>query len=178
MPDLETARLAFRKFTPDDLNDLAAIRADPDVMKYIGSGRPESLVEVESKLNKVIAHWEQHGFGHYALVEKTNGKLIGWCGFGHLEDPRDVEIGYGLAKPYWGRGLASEAAAVTLKYGFEQLGLPRIVAITWPGNIASQRVLAKLGMRYVKNARFYNIDMAYYVISGEEYQERTQPLGA
>jgi RimJ/RimL family protein N-acetyltransferase len=169
MPDLETSRLLFRKFTPDDLHDLAAIRADPDVMKYIGSGTPESVAEVESRLNKVFAHWAQHGFGQYALIEKTNGNLIGWCGFGHLEDPKDVEIAYGLAKPSWGNGLASEAASTILKYGFEKVGLVRIVAITRPDNLASERVLAKLGMKYVKTGYFYGVEMRYFAIWREEY---------
>jgi RimJ/RimL family protein N-acetyltransferase len=170
MPDLETPRLLFRKFTHEDLHDLAAIRADPDVMKYIGPGRAESLTEVQIKLNAVIAHWEQHAFGQRALIEKATGRLIGWCGFAYLENTEDVEIGYGLAKSHWGKGLASEAAAATLKYGFEELTLARIVAVAWPHNIASIRVLDKLGMKYVKQARFYNADVAYFAISRDEYR--------
>ena len=83
---------------------------------------------------------------------KEDSALIGWSGLSYLEDTGEVEIGYGLAKPYWGRGLASEAAAATIKYGFEQLGLPRIVAIASPDNITSRRVLEKLGMKFEKVA--------------------------
>jgi ribosomal-protein-alanine N-acetyltransferase len=178
MSDIETSRLLFRKFAPGDLNDLAAIRYDPDVMKYIGSGRPESIAEVQVVLDKLIAHWDEHGFGRWALIDKRTGSLIGWGGLSGLENTGDMEIGYGLGKAHWGKGLATEAATALLKYGFEQLGLDRIVAVTWPGNIASQRVLAKLGMKYVRNALFYDRDMAYYVISREKYQARTQSLGA
>src|SRR5690348_6627648 len=131
MPDLETPRLLFCKFTPDDLHDLAAIRTDPDVMKYT-VGRPESIAEVQATLSKYLAHWEQHGFGRWALIERESKKLIGWCGLLYLENTGEVEIGYGLAKPYWGKGLASEAATATMKYGFEQLALALIVAITLP----------------------------------------------
>jgi ribosomal-protein-alanine N-acetyltransferase len=123
---------------------------------------------VESILNKILRHWEQHGFGPWALIDKEGGQLIGWCGLRYLDDT-DVEIAYGIVKAYWGKGLASEAARATIKYGFEQLGLPRIVAVASPDNIRSLRVLEKLGMKYVKAARFYNADVLYYAISREEY---------
>jgi RimJ/RimL family protein N-acetyltransferase len=84
-------------------------------------------------------------------------------------DTGDVEIGYGMAKSYWGRGFASEAAAATMKYGFEQLHLPRIVAIAWPENTASLRVLEKLGMR--REPRLYNGEMLCYAVSRENYEE-------
>src|SRR5262245_12151870 len=69
MPDPETPRLLFRKCIPADLQDLFAIRTDPDVMRYIGAGRPESVAEVESILNKILKHWEQHEFGPWALID-------------------------------------------------------------------------------------------------------------
>ncbi len=169
MAEMQTPRLLFRRFTADDLQDLWTIRSEPEVMRYIGSGRPESLEETRAILNKVLAHWKQHAFGPWALMDKENGSLIGWCGLLYLDDSRDVEIAYGLAKAYWGKGLASEAAAATIKYGFEQLLLARIVAVAWPDNIASQRVMEKLGMKYIKAAQFYNVDVLYHAISRDEY---------
>jgi RimJ/RimL family protein N-acetyltransferase len=165
--EIETSRLRLRMFTHDDLNDLAAIRADSDVMRYIGSGKPESIEQVQAALNKNIAHWEQHGFGRWAVVDKQSNKLIGWCGLSYLAE--DVEIGYGIAKPYWGQRLASEAAAATIKYGFEQLRLVRIVAVAWPDNIVSQRVMERLGMKYVKTTHYYDAEVVYYAISHDEY---------
>ena len=84
----------------DDLNDLAAIRADPDVMKYIGAGKPESIKQVQSALTTILVHWKQHGFGRWALVDKETDKLIGWSGLSYLDE--NVEIGFGIAKPCWG----------------------------------------------------------------------------
>ena len=170
MPEIETQRLLFRTFTPDDLHDLAAIRTDPDVMKYT-LGRPESITEVQATLNKYLAHWGQHGFGRWALIERQSTKLIGWCGLSYLEETGGVEIelGYGLAKCHSGKGLASEEASVTMKYGFEELGLARIVAVAWPDNIPSIRVLEKLGMQYEKTVQFA-VEWVYYAIAREEYQ--------
>jgi RimJ/RimL family protein N-acetyltransferase len=168
--ELETPRLQFRRFTPDDLHALASIRSDPDVMKYIGTGRTESIDEVQAKLAKVTAHWEQHGFGYWALIEKASSKLAGWCGLSYLEDTEDIEIGYGLAKAYWAKGLATEAAAAVIKYGFVQLRLERIVAVAYPQNIPSQVIMKKLGMKYVKTARFTGGEWVYYGIDRKEYQ--------
>jgi ribosomal-protein-alanine N-acetyltransferase len=170
MPDPETSRLHFRRFTPDDLQALAAIRADADVMKYIGPGRSEPIHQVQAKLEKVKAHWDLHGFGYWALIDKASGNLAGWCGLSYLEDTEDIEIGYGLAKAYWGKGLATEAAAAVMKYGFVQLRLERIVAVAYPENTPSQVIMKKLGMKYVKTARFLGGEWAYYVIEREDYQ--------
>ena len=118
-----------------------------------------------------------HGFGRWALIDKATSALAGWCGLSYLEHTTEVEIGYGLAKDYWGTGLATQAAAATMNYGFEQLHLPRIVAVAYPENAASRRVLEKLGMKYVKNGQFFGVEMVYYEIRQEEYRQRTQSAG-
>lgn len=169
MREIETVRLKFRRFTPDDLNELSAIRGDPDVMTYIGAGKPESVEQAQTVLNRFLAHWDQYGFGRWATIERETNKLIGWCGLSYLESNGDVEIGYGFAKSHWGKGLASEAAASILKWGFEDLGLDRIVAVAWPENAVSRRVMERLGMKYVKMASHHRTEVVYYAISREEY---------
>ena len=175
--EIETARLRLRKFTPDDLNDLSAIRADPEVMRYIGSGKPESIEQVRTTLNKFLAHWGQHGFGRWAVVYKEANRLIGWCGLSYLENTGEVEIGYGIANSYWGKGLTSEAATASINYGFVELGLDRIVAVAWPNNVTSRRIMDRLGMKYIKMAYYYHAEVVYYAISRDEYrmaQQRAQ----
>jgi ribosomal-protein-alanine N-acetyltransferase len=166
-------------FTPDDVPALASIRSDPEVMKHIAKRRTESIEEVRNVLNGILAHWQQHGFGRWALVDKGSALLAGWCGLmnaSYLENTGEVEIGYGLAKQYWGKGLASEAAAATLKYGFEQVRLQRIIAVAWPENVASLRVLEKLGMRYEKRVQLFNSELLLYVISRDQYQAAKSDL--
>jgi len=94
-----------------------------------------------------------------------------------LDGTSEVEVGYRLAKRFWGMGLAPEAAQASLCYGFEELGLDRIVAVVHPENVASQRVLEKIGLKYVKDARFYNKDLKYYAITRDEY-ERENAIGS
>jgi RimJ/RimL family protein N-acetyltransferase len=172
MQDIETARLLLRRFTPYDLDDFAMLNSDPDVMRYIGVGKPQSKAQTRMRLNAIHDHWEQHGFGLWAAVEKTSRAMIGFCGIQYLDNTSEIEIGYRLEKRFWGIGLATEAAGASLRYAFEQLGLERIVAVVHPENVASQSVIRKIGLKYLRGARFYDTDVEYYAITREEFEDR------
>lgn len=174
MPELETARLSLRHCTLDDLDDIAAIRADAEVMRFIGNGKPQSRAQVKELIDDILAHWRSHGFGRWVVTLKGEKKVIGLCGLSFLEDTPEVELGYLLAKEYWGRGLASEIAEACLNYGFEEVRLDRIVAIAYPDNFASQKVMRKVGMRYVKRAHFFGQEVVYYEIQKTAYNRANQ----
>ena len=164
---IETERLLLRRFTSEDADKLVALRADPEVMRYIGSQSREKVLQ---RLGYYLSLYESHGFGMWAVVHKQIGALIGWCGLMYLDGTEEVEVGYGVAKQYWGQGLMTEAARASLRYGFERARLERIVAVAMPENAASRRIMEKLGMRYEKNARFYNHDLVYYAISRDGFR--------
>jgi len=166
---IETKRLLLRRFTPGDLDAFAALNADADVMRHIGDGKLQSRAQTEVRLNAILDHWEHHGFGLWVTLEKASGDFVGFCGLKYLDSTSEIEVGYRLAKRFWGMGLATEAATASLRFGFEELGLDTIVAVAQPENVASCRVLEKIGLRYVKNARFYDTDVHYYAISREQY---------
>ena len=170
MPILETTRLLLRPVTSADLDGFAAMNADPDVMRYIGEGKPQTREQTHLCIYTILEHWEQHGFGLYTIVDKVTRAYIGFCGLQYLDNTSEIEIGYRLAQQFWGTGLATEAAKASLRQGFDEFGLNRIVAVVQPGNLASQRVVEKIGLRYVKDARFYKTDVKYYAITREEYQ--------
>jgi RimJ/RimL family protein N-acetyltransferase len=170
IPEIETARLHLRAFTPDDLDDLYMVFGDAEVMKYISGGKPRTREATETGLLRTIEGWQKRGFGLWAVAEKDGGKVIGYCGLMFLEDTTEIELAYGLAKSAWGKGFATEAALASLKYGFEELKMERIVAVVNPQNVSSQRVLEKLGMKYTKDARHYDADLMYYEISKQDYQ--------
>ncbi|HWT01443.1 MAG TPA: GNAT family N-acetyltransferase [Pyrinomonadaceae bacterium] len=165
IPEIETARLRLRGFTPDDLDALCQVFGDPEVMKYISGGEPRTREATEEGLLRSIEGWRKRGFGLWAVVEKETGELIGYCGLISLEDTPEIEVAYGLMRSAWGKGFAAEAARASLGYGFNELKLERIVAVVNPENAASRRVLEKLGMKYAKNARHYGADLMYYEIS-------------
>ncbi|MBV9957576.1 MAG: GNAT family N-acetyltransferase [Acidobacteria bacterium] len=172
---LETTRLLLRKFTMDDLDELAQLRADPSVWKYIGE---QSRAKVEERLRYYISLYEPHGFGMWAVVHKAEARLIGWCGLVFLDETPEVEVGYGIARAYWGQGLVTEAAEAALDYGFHKIGLERIVAVALPENTASRRVMEKLGMKYQRNVMHYGFDCAYYSITRDEFQRRESSKSA
>lgn len=170
MPRIETARLHLRKFTPNDLDDLARLLADPGVMRYLGieAGRPLARAESEIVLNVTIDAWAKQGYSRWAVVLKTTSQLIGLCGFrAHGSTP---ELMYLLAPTYWGQGYAYEAAHASLRYGFETLLSERIVAFTRPENSASQRVLHKLGMRLEEEAEVFGVQARCYALTRAEFQ--------
>ena len=170
MREIETARLYLRQFTPDDLDDLYRIYSDPEIMNYLTGVRTREATE--TAIHTMLKRWEENNFGMWALVHKIDGKMIGRCGLGLLDNTPEVELGYALDKVYWNQGLATEASFASLNYGFQILKLERIVAIARPENIASQRVIQKVGMKYEKNAHYYETDVVYYSISRETYRSQ------
>jgi len=168
--ELETARLRMRMFTPDDIGELARITRDADVMRYIGEGRPLSWEETEYNLSTIIRAFRRRGFGRWAVVHKAGGRLLGYCGFSTLDESVGVELVYMLARPYWGMGLASEAARACVRYAFEVLGLDSLAAITMPGNARSRQLLEKLGMRHERDCHLHGYDCVQYRIRRADFQ--------
>jgi len=173
MPEIETARLLLRMFRQDDLDNLSLIYADADVMQFL-SGHPLTRDETAGWLNYFLSGWENFGFGWWAVILKESGRLIGHCGLQFIHITPEVEVTYGLAKPYWRQGLASEAARACLRYGFEELQLERIYALADPGNTASHRVMERVGMSHDKTEYYkddlYEGDLVYYVIAQADHR--------
>jgi ribosomal-protein-alanine N-acetyltransferase len=151
-------------FTPDDLDALALITGDVEVMKYLGTSGARTREKTKNTIDAIQRHWNEHGFGIWAVEHKADQKLIGWCGLQMLEKTPEIEVAYLLAQDYWNQGLATEAARAAIEYGFRELKLTRIVAIARPENTGSYRVMEKVGMKYERDAHFYNVDVIYYAI--------------
>lgn len=145
----ETDRLRLREFTAADAPALYVVLGDPEVMRYSLTG-PRTRAEVEDTVRDFREHYRQDGYGLWAVVEKASTTLIGFCGIKPLavDGVREVELGYRLARVYWGRGLATEAAAAVCDVAFRQLCITRVVAAIEQANTRSRRVAEKLGMRY------------------------------
>jgi RimJ/RimL family protein N-acetyltransferase len=148
--ELRTQRLLLRRWRPEDRAPFAALNADPRVMEHF----PGLLSREESDAlaARIEMHFEQHGFGLWALEIPSVTPLAGFVG---LNTPRFeahftpcVEIGWRLAAEHWGRGYATEAARAALMFGFEKLGLREIVSFTATANVRSRRVMEKLGMTH------------------------------
>lgn len=149
---VETDRLRLRPWTADDLDPLAAMFALPEVSWY-PFGRGLTGDETRRFLDRHLDHWETHGWGSWAVEPKGSERLIGSIGLATVTWLPDVmpavEVGWRLHPAYWGRGLATEGGRASLRYGFDDVGLDRILSIFIPENAASGRVMSKLGMQVV-----------------------------
>ena len=152
---LETKRLVLRRQVLQDLDALWGLYCDPEITRYIPDA-PRSREEAKEELE-----WHMNGhprfpeLGLWATIHKEMGKFIGRCGLlpWTIDERQEVEVAYTIARDYWGQGLATEAAQAILNYGFEQLGLSRLVSLIDSENIASQKVAEKIGMAFEKEAQ-------------------------
>jgi ribosomal-protein-alanine N-acetyltransferase len=136
-----TERLLIREFTPEDIESLAALYADPEVMRYISYGVLDDA-GLERVLEKYARVEEEHGFTFWAIIDRTTGRFLGDVGFGIYDATGEPELGYSLARDAWGHGYAAEAAAACLAH----LDAPRVVALVDAENEASLRVAERIGM--------------------------------
>jgi RimJ/RimL family protein N-acetyltransferase len=145
MTELETSRLRLRHWRPDDLEALVGWYSNPEIMRHLGLGLLEREA-CERALESAVAHWEQHGFGQWAVEEKETGELIGRAGPSyHRLWPKDPEVGWLIDTPWQGRGYATEAGVASVDFAFGKLGVGRVVSICIEENAASRRVMEKLG---------------------------------
>lgn len=166
---IETERLLIREFTLEDLDKLIEIRSDPQVYKYLGGIERQNPQALAKRLRFYIGCYDKYGFGTCATIWKETGEMIGSCGLQPLEDTGEIEVGYALAREYWGKGLGFECARTWLEYGFEKAKLERIVAIAAPENVGSWRVMEKCGMKYEKTEIHYDQECVFYAISKDEF---------
>lgn len=171
MKVIETKRVYLRMFTIKDLDALALICNNPQVMKYIGVNcKPVPREEVEEALTSILAHWDKHGFGRWAVIDKESNKLIGYAGLRAHEGT--AELVYLLDEPFWNKGIATEMSQAIIKTGFEINNFPRIIAMTRPENVASIRVMEKIGMKLEKGDVIYGISAIIYAILKEDYHSK------
>ncbi|ONI72451.1 GNAT family N-acetyltransferase [Kribbella sp. ALI-6-A] len=175
---LETPRLILRRWREEDVAPMAAVNADPEVMRWIRDGSVRDEEQTREGIQAWEREWESEGFGLFAVEIRSTGELAGFTGLSvpHFlpEILPAVEVGWRLGRSHWGAGLATEAAAAAVRFGFEQRGLERIVSIAQVGNDASERIMIKLGMQPVRETvnptsgrrvRVYELSSDQYVPS-------------
>jgi len=151
---LETPRLFLRHFTEDDLDALAALMSDPQFMRF--STGPYSREQTAAVLERILTGYRDNQPSQFAVVVRSENKLIGYCGFFRqlVDDVEEIEIGYRLDSRYWGCGLATEGARAVRDYAFNDLKLDHVISLIHPDNTASRRVVEKIGMAVEKKTTF------------------------
>lgn len=152
MAPIETDRLVLRPFTLGDAAFALALGSDPAVLRYTYDEPLADLDEARRMLEAApLADYSAYGYGRLVCVLKATGEPIGFSGLKYLPDYGETDIGYRFLRRYWGQGLATESARPLMRFGREVLGLERIVGVVDPANVASVRVLRKLGLAREKS---------------------------
>ncbi len=167
---LETERLLMREFNAGDEDDLLRLNGDPDVMRYVGPGQVQTREQVQAGLGRLAKLYQDHpGYGSWATFDKALDEFVGACLLVPYPEANEVEVGYRFFKDHWGKGYATEGTKALIQYGFKELGLNRIIAIAYPENKASIRVMQKCDMKdegIIHNDQL-DIDVVYYTIDAE-----------
>jgi len=146
---IETNRLLLRTFTEKDAALIYELNLDPDVIRYTHDPIKD-LAHASEVLEKVIIpQYALYNHGRWAVHVKATLEFLGWCGLKYRAELNEIDLGYRFKKEGWGKGYATEAAYASIKYGFEKIGLQRIVARAEIDNIGSWKVLEKCGMTYI-----------------------------
>ena len=169
---LETERLTLNPWQSADWTEFRPIATDPEVMRYITGGIPWSDEAIRSFVGRQVKLLADRGFCRWKLVEKCAGSVIGFCGVGFWRDGLDPEIGWWLARRCWGRGLATEAAEAALRDIFERVKLDRVVSIAMRANIASTRIMQKLGLEFDCEFESEGVRLLRYAMGRQQYAAR------
>lgn len=149
MIEFETQRLQLRRFVDEDLASLFELTGDPDAMKWVGDNKPLSLERTRKWIENAKAGYQRRGLGCFAIVEKTTGDLIGYCGIVE-PTPGASEIIYGFKSSAWGKGYGYEVASATMEHARNSYGLKKFVATVDPENSASIKIIERLGMKKIE----------------------------
>jgi RimJ/RimL family protein N-acetyltransferase len=172
VPVLRTARLVLRPFRDGDLDAIAAMGADPEVMRYLGDGRTLDREDAWRQMAMLAGHWAFRGFGMWVLEEAATGTVVGRTGLHYPEGWPEREVGWALARQHWGQGYATEAARAALDHAFGTLGWDRAVSLIHPDNVRSIRVAERLGERFEREVRVRGHPARLYAVSRASWTER------
>lgn len=149
-PEISTDRLLLRRWQQSDLEPFAALNADPDVMEHFPSVMTKD--KTEEMIARLEAGFDKDGFGLWALEHSASQAFMGFVGLAtpgfEAHFTPAVEVGWRLAREYWGNGYAVEGARAIVRFGFEKIGLDEIVSFTIPANTRSMAVMKRLGMTH------------------------------
>ena len=165
----ETNRLTLREFKFEDAENLYNLNSDQEVIKYTGDKAFQSILEAKIFIQNYDAY-SKYGYGRWAVELKTTKQFIGWCGLKYIPSLNETDIGFRLIKDFWEKGYATEAAKASLEFAFNVLKMEAIVGIAMKENIASIKVLEKIGMVFWKEFIFDEHPGLYFKIEKGDFK--------
>ncbi len=150
---LETERLILRELNTDDAENFYKLNLNPNVIKYTGNSAFKNINEAQEFLIN-YQDYKLNGFGRWAVIEKSTNEFLGWCGLKYDQNLDETDIGFRFFEEYWNKGFATESAKACLDYGFETLNLKTFVGRAMKENLASIKVLEKIGLNFEREFDF------------------------
>ena len=171
---MESERLLYRQIMRNDLPWLIEMRTPEPVARYLGGTKWQNPEALAKRMDFYLECYDKFGYGITVMELKDTGEPIGTSGLQPLEDTGEIEVGYNMSERFWGQGYGTECALAWLRYGFENAGLERIVAVAHPDNIGSWRIMEKCGMTFEKREEHYGVECVCYAISKADFLHISQ----
>jgi RimJ/RimL family protein N-acetyltransferase len=168
---LETERLLLRWFREDDFADFCEICAEPEVMHFLGDGKPMAPMEVWKQMATLMGHWYFRGYGFWAVEEKQTGRMVGRIGFMNPAGWPGFELGWILGRASWGKGYATEGARRALEYAFTEMNRDHVISLIAPANVNSIKVAERLGEKVEGETEVLGRRVFIYGISRDAWRE-------
>lgn len=169
---METRRLHFTVITPEDRDFFFQFYSSTILTRHLPKGEPYTTEEIDTLLDNRLSHWQKYSFGTYILKLKSSGIPIGYCGLEHVYESEMIDIRYGIIEQYWGNGLGFEAARKLRDYGFNHLAFGQIFGAAKHENLASLRIMEKLGMIPFDGAQFFDdSSLQFFRITRQQFGE-------
>lgn len=165
---LETNRLLVRELHPDDAENFYLLNLNPNVIKYTGNTAFKNIEEARIFLEN-YQDYKRNGYGRWAVIKKETNKFIGWCGLKFDEIKKETDIGFRFFEEEWHKGYATESAMACVEHGFEKLHLKGIIGRAMKENMASIRVLEKIGLEYIEDTDFDGKEAVLYKIEHNKF---------
>ena len=173
----ETERLILREILPTDIDGMFELHSDPEVHRFLGNKTIASKEQATDLINFVRKQYIDFGIGRWAIIDKQTNNFIGWTGLEFVSDlinnHKDYyDLGYRLIRKYWGQGIATETANISLKYAFDKLNADEVFARADSGNIGSNIVLKNVGLNFIETFDLDGIKHNWYRITKKEFENK------
>jgi RimJ/RimL family protein N-acetyltransferase len=170
----ETERLILRELLLSDLEGMFELDSDPEVHKYLGNKIVSDKKQSEEVIKGVRQQYIDNGIGRWAIIDKKTNAFIGWAGLKLVTESTNgrknyYDLGYRLIRKYWRQGIATETALIALNYAFTELKINEVYAAASCDNLASNKILQKIGMRFVETFYYEDIKCNWYKIDKMDY---------
>lgn len=162
MKSIQTERLKLEFFREKDVDRYYHILKQENVSKWLGSGDPITKDKIEKIIKNDLKHWDKYKIGTWAVKLKKSSKIIGHCGFNYIEKLDAFELLYAFDQAYWRKGYASEAASASLEWAKKHTDLKKVIALAYPNNQGSIKVIDKLDFTYVGKKTLFGVELNLY----------------